>query len=288
MIRSYALIKSGYIFQYGRTYTTQAGGYRFGFNTQEKVDEVSGDRNHNTAMFWEYDTRLGRRWNVDPAFAVKPWMSSYHAFSNKPIYNIDPNGALDDGYTVDDDGNFTKVDDTGGDDYDVIYANDDHVNPIIGESKAQRVDKNIINCPQTYPSTNRKGEPETAKIYDFSNSENAQEVFKFLNKNTDVEWSVAGGKERNILVTQNNASCVMNAHVYLRNHGFIVDYGFHNHPNGILSPSRADMENAQKTHDYSPEAIFKTFTKSESSEYDESGDDPCIMEDNLKQRLLNR
>ena len=46
-----------------------------------------------TAEFWQYDSRLGRRWNIDPV--DKPWMSSYHAFSNKPITNIDPNGALD-------------------------------------------------------------------------------------------------------------------------------------------------------------------------------------------------
>jgi hypothetical protein len=40
--------------------------YRFGFNGQEKVNEIAGVGNHNTAEFWEYDTRLGRRWNLDP------------------------------------------------------------------------------------------------------------------------------------------------------------------------------------------------------------------------------
>jgi Metallopeptidase toxin 2 len=64
--------------------------YRFGFNGQEKVDEISGVGNHNTALFWEYDTRLGRRWNVDPV--VKPWRSPFDAFNNNPIIMIDPNG----------------------------------------------------------------------------------------------------------------------------------------------------------------------------------------------------
>ncbi|MEA1981390.1 MAG: hypothetical protein U9N54_10490, partial [candidate division Zixibacteria bacterium] len=68
--------------------------YRFGFNGQEKDDEICGNGNSYTAEFWQYDPRLGRRWNIDPV--DKPWMSSYHAFSNKPILNIDPNGALDD------------------------------------------------------------------------------------------------------------------------------------------------------------------------------------------------
>lgn len=65
-------------------------GYRFAFNGQEKVDEISGAGNHNTALFWEYDTRLGRRWNIDPV--VKPFESSYATFSDNPIYFIDPNG----------------------------------------------------------------------------------------------------------------------------------------------------------------------------------------------------
>ncbi len=62
----------------GRSFN--AGNYRFGFNGQEKVDEISGNGNHNTALFWEYDTRLGRRWNLDP----KPnsGISSYSCFNN--------------------------------------------------------------------------------------------------------------------------------------------------------------------------------------------------------------
>ena len=78
----------------GRTYGSNS--YKFGFNGQELDNEVTGvTGSHYTAEFWEYDSRLGRRWNLDPAFAEKPWMSTYHAFSNKPIINIDPNGALD-------------------------------------------------------------------------------------------------------------------------------------------------------------------------------------------------
>ena len=35
--------------------------YRFGFNTQEQDNEVCGNGNLNSAEFWVYDTRLGRR-----------------------------------------------------------------------------------------------------------------------------------------------------------------------------------------------------------------------------------
>jgi hypothetical protein len=59
-------------------------------NTQEKTDEIAGAGNHTTAEFWEYDTRLGRRWNVDPI--TYPWQSSYACFNNNPIYFADPSG----------------------------------------------------------------------------------------------------------------------------------------------------------------------------------------------------
>lgn len=64
--------------------------YRFGFNGQGKTDEISGIGNHNSALFWEYNTRLGRRWNVDPI--KKPWQSDYACFSNTPIWKVDPDG----------------------------------------------------------------------------------------------------------------------------------------------------------------------------------------------------
>jgi len=64
--------------------------FRFAFNGQEKTDEISGVGNHTTALYWEYDTRLGRRWNLDP----KPFesVSSYAVFANNPILMHDPLG----------------------------------------------------------------------------------------------------------------------------------------------------------------------------------------------------
>jgi RHS repeat-associated protein len=66
------------------------GKYRYGFNTQEKCDEIAGAGNHNTAKFWEYDTRLGRRWNLDPVDQVS--ISNYACLGNNPISKKDKNG----------------------------------------------------------------------------------------------------------------------------------------------------------------------------------------------------
>ena len=62
-------------------------GFRFGFNTQEKDKEIYNNNETYTATFWEYDGRLGRRWNVDP----KPLqsLSVYSVFQNNPILAID-------------------------------------------------------------------------------------------------------------------------------------------------------------------------------------------------------
>ncbi len=71
--------------------------YRFGFNGKtcplfwrEKESDIAGDGNHNTALFWEYDTRFGRRWNLDPK--PNPSISDYACFGNNPVLNCDPKG----------------------------------------------------------------------------------------------------------------------------------------------------------------------------------------------------
>jgi hypothetical protein len=74
----------------GRGFTSSIG-YRYGFNGMESDYEIknSGGTSY-TAEYWEYDSRLGRRWNVDPV--VKPNESSYLTFGGNPIWNIDPKG----------------------------------------------------------------------------------------------------------------------------------------------------------------------------------------------------
>ena len=61
--------------------------YRFGFNGQEKDNEVAGIGNSNTAQFWQYDTRLGRRWNLDPKPQIR--ISDYAVMGNNPLVNTD-------------------------------------------------------------------------------------------------------------------------------------------------------------------------------------------------------
>ena len=69
----------------GRTLSNPS--YRYGFNGQEQTDEISGSGNHNTAFYWEYDTRVGRRWNLDPRPNAS--ISGYAAFADNPVYYTD-------------------------------------------------------------------------------------------------------------------------------------------------------------------------------------------------------
>ncbi len=75
---------------YGRRWEPVKPLYRFGFNTQEKVNEISPD--HYTAKYWEYDARLGRRWNLDPK--PQAGVSNYAVNMDNPIRWNDPDGDI--------------------------------------------------------------------------------------------------------------------------------------------------------------------------------------------------
>jgi len=74
--------------QPGRKYQTGTASYRYSINGQEKDSELN--ENITTALYWEYDSRIGRRWNIDPV--VKPWESPYSCFNNSPIIFVDIDG----------------------------------------------------------------------------------------------------------------------------------------------------------------------------------------------------
>jgi RHS repeat-associated protein len=62
--------------------------YRYGFGGQEKDGNIFIGA--YTAEYWEYDARLGRRWNLDPV--VSATQSPYSVFNNNPICFVDPSG----------------------------------------------------------------------------------------------------------------------------------------------------------------------------------------------------
>jgi hypothetical protein len=73
----------------GRKYSSGGSSYRYGQNRQERDKELN--ENIYNAEFWEYDSRIVRRWNVDPKPNVA--LSPYNCFAGNPIWFSDPNGA---------------------------------------------------------------------------------------------------------------------------------------------------------------------------------------------------
>ncbi|MCK6612233.1 MAG: RHS repeat-associated core domain-containing protein [Bacteroidia bacterium] len=74
----------------GRTW--QGAEYRYGFNTQERDDELKGSG--NSLDFGEriYDPRLGRFLSIDPLTNKFPMLSPCQFAGNSPILNIDIDG----------------------------------------------------------------------------------------------------------------------------------------------------------------------------------------------------
>lgn len=108
----------------GRSFSSNQ--YRYGFGGQEKESEITGiDGSHYSAEYWMYDARLGRRWNIDPVDKV--WMTSYHAFSNNPILNIDPNGAEDNPVYDKETNEFLGTDENGWSGEAILMDKDDFV-----------------------------------------------------------------------------------------------------------------------------------------------------------------
>ena len=72
----------------GREFSQSNTSYRYSINGQEKTPEIAP--NTTTALYWEYDSRIGRRWNLDPKLNVA--ISPYATFENNPIWYKDPLG----------------------------------------------------------------------------------------------------------------------------------------------------------------------------------------------------
>jgi RHS repeat-associated protein len=75
-----------------RSYEVVKPLYRFGFQAQEKDNEIYGKGNTYYFKFREHDARIGRFWSVDPLAAKYPWNSPYALAGNDPITSIDLEG----------------------------------------------------------------------------------------------------------------------------------------------------------------------------------------------------
>jgi len=66
--------------------------YRYGFQGQEKDDEITGNGNSLNYKFRMHDPRIGRFFAVDSLTKKYPWNSSYAFSENRVIDGTDLEG----------------------------------------------------------------------------------------------------------------------------------------------------------------------------------------------------
>lgn len=69
-----------------------SGEYRYGFQGQEKDDELKGEGNSLNYEFRMHDPRVGRFFAVDPLTKKYPWYTPYSFSGNKPIQFVELEG----------------------------------------------------------------------------------------------------------------------------------------------------------------------------------------------------
>ena len=199
---------------------------------------------------------------------------------------------LDDGYTVDEDGNIKRVNDEGGSEYDVLY----HASTYSEENKKNyddtgdrtgiKIGNDIIKSKKSTKITTKNGDGDLKKEvtndrYDVKTDEEATKIFEFIEKKTNVEWAHLYLRHpqkpsRNILMTSHERTRV--EATYIQNYYFSVGKYYlirhdHTHPDthtpSGLKDNSSDM-GAKKDILSRPEnknAVFRILFKGKYKEY---------------------
>ena len=202
-----------------------------------------------------YDAVLGRWYVPDALASDAPAWSPYRYGFNNPVNITDPDGNFEDGYTIDKDGYVQRVDNTGGDEYDVLYTKADY------EKAKASGERNSSGNPEpdnqvTVDDTDILPSLEGNKIEGNSvavtgNKKDAFNVFHFVSNNTDAEWNISGyvtnGKKDYVLQTSHETGWITNLGKVRKELGFDLynqNFDIHSHPHdGHASASGYTFKN---------------------------------------------
>lgn len=72
--------------------TSNSSSYRFGYQSQEKDNEIYGNGNAYSFLYRMHDPRIGRFLSIDPVSGTYPWNSPYSFCENRVIDGVDWEG----------------------------------------------------------------------------------------------------------------------------------------------------------------------------------------------------
>ncbi len=151
-----------------------------------------------SATFWEYDTRLGRRWNIDNIY--KSWQSNYVCFSNNPINKIDPNGD-DDFFNKDGTYSHSKGKGTS------IYVQTDKGNVLFIKVVTNTMSNRFVLAGVTLYYANQVG--ITGKVGVGNSTKSVQDGTLAFTFGEEIYVNVKGGGASSMLNNYNNLKSVL-------------------------------------------------------------------------------
>ena len=231
-----------------------------------------------------YDAALGCFVTVDPLAEKYYSISQYGYCGNNPIKYIDPTGMFYTGFTIDEKGYIQKVNNEGGDKYDVIYNKSKYSSQTrkdydtSGDKTGIKISKGILNEQAGSKNMSDKtisgpiNDPEGHKIGEYANhsyevksDKEALSLMNFMDKNTNVEWGNTLMKDMqgnliNLLSTSHDVNTIkvgsFQVNKYIRR-GFQIIRADHIHPAPGAKASEGDKDDAENIRKRFPNATFR-------------------------------
>ena len=247
------------------------------FNGKE-LDEETGLYYYGARYM---DPKISMWLGVDPLAEKYPEISPYIYCHNNPINLIDPNGKND--YILNLDGEIKLIEENSND-FNTIFAYD----------RQGGIDKNTkIDVPKSFneSKTTTQVQGRTSKdadgnkistyefdLYTVDDEQIASNIFEFLAKNSDVEWSntKVSSKDNtsfNLISTSHKEGSEVGMRYtfekYKNNYNFTIDYAIHSHLPESVGFSPGDIKFAKDAKSIYPNIELKIYNRIEYKSFDQ-------------------